>query len=69
MTPVDDIRVRGTCLVGQGALCCSFLGMSAGQWVCIKNGLTHSMIEARRPLMVSKGDNCPGPPFEEAAVQ
>lgn len=51
------------CLMGQGALCCSYLLIGSTGACCAKGTGFQALIEKRRAekSMLSMGDNCSGP--------
>jgi hypothetical protein len=56
-------QVDTVCLLGHGALCCSFLTYDKG-WACGKGTPWEDLLRKRHEadLMVAKGNNCSGPP-------
>lgn len=52
--------IKTVCKVGQGALCCRYLGVGLNGYQCDKHSPLRVVIDARADYMVSKGDNCPG---------
>lgn len=62
---------KTVCKAGEGADCCSFLGVGGKGWMCLKKGEFEALIEKRRleKTMVAMSDNCSGPPdFEVTKV-
>ena len=66
---VEEPRLRSVCLFGQGAKCCTYLGMMDG-FRCLKHSEFHALLTARREAgtIRAMGDNCPGPPLPEATA-
>jgi hypothetical protein len=62
--PIPTDRVEKLCLMGQGAKCCSFLGMSGSGPLCLKGSMYAPQIQERRrqQTMGAMGDNCTGHP-------
>ena len=60
------------CRLGQGELCCSYLGFTPGVGMaCLKASQFEEMISKRREAksMAAMGDNCSGPPdFEPTEI-
>lgn len=57
-----ESHVEDVCKMGHGEKCCSYLGMGADGWVCLKESSLKANIDARvkANTMTAKGDNCVG---------
>jgi len=75
-----DVKVDGippeypetVCLIGQGALCCSYIVIGPDGFACAKGTGLQALIDKRRQekTMTALSDNCSGPPdFTKAEAQ
>jgi len=60
--PIPDFHVDEVCRAGAGALCCRYLCVDAGGWLCGKASTMKDVIDARvaAGTFTARGDNCEG---------
>lgn len=58
----EDKYVKDVCKVGKGENCCSYLGMGASGWECLKESSLKATIDKKREQksMNAMSDNCDG---------
>jgi hypothetical protein len=54
--------VKQTCKIGQGAVCCRYLGADGGGFDCLKLTSLRAYLDERVALgtITARGDNCEG---------